>query len=275
MSNKVLAAGSVALMGAGSLLGASAAQAATVADCGTYDGATVTLIDGNLCDVVFDVPGEYSFTAPAGVTALEAVLIGGGAGSVKDSVTDPASETPRFGYGGWVAHFEYADLTEDVDVIVGAGGTVTYIVDGETVTQGDGGENSYFGSDFAEGEDYTTQWNLDAYSGDPLSDPYEVGENNPLFPAIDGEPNLAFSGQIYENAGDCPNPAYGSGGSVCGTTYEEGADGAVVIRYNTPTADLASTGVDANSIGIAAGALGLGGVALAIVAAVRRARRTN
>ena len=283
MSEKLLAAGSVTLMAAGSLLGASAAQAATVADCGTHPGATVSLINGTICEVLFDTVGEHSFDAPAGVTAFEAVLIGGGMGSSKETVeSDPSVLVNRYGYGGSLEHFEYQDVTGALDVTVGAGGvaewsytesggpTLYYVV-------GTDGGNSSLGANSADGANWRPYTSGESYGPTSLSEESLVGVDNPLFPVTPGEPGYAFSGNFFDNTGDCPTPSYGSGGSICGTGtfyYGDGASGAVFIRWALP-AKLASTGVEASAFGIGAGALLAGGVALGAVAAVRRARSKN
>jgi hypothetical protein len=278
MSEKLLAAGSVTLMAAGSLLGASAAQAATVADCGTHPGATVSLINGTICEVVYDTVGEHSFNPPAGITAFEAVLIGGGAGSEKTLVTeDPGYLAQSVGYGGWMEHYVYEDFGGAYDVYVGAGGTYEERIDTNAVpaiTGGESGEDSALGENIAGGsngriDDYfSDNFGLGTTLSELVDDP------NPLFPVIPGEPYLSVTGDIFANAGDCPTLVYGSGGNICGTTYQDGASGAVFIRWALPS-KLASTGVDASSIGIGAGALLAGGVALGAVAAVRRARAKN
>jgi hypothetical protein len=281
MSEKLLAAGSVTLMAAGSLLGASAAHAATAADCGTHPDATVSLINGTICDVVFDEVGEHSFQAPAGVTAFEAVLIGGGAGSQKETnQDDPSVLVKRYGYAGSVAHYTYEDVTQEIDVEVGAGGTYQHM---ETIggietfpVEGTDGLGSSLYDDTVDGESWREYENGYEESGDTLSDAArdDNGDLNPLFPAVDDEPVMAFSGWVYASLSDVRTQTYGSGGYVVGTTFTDGESGAVIIRWSLP-ADLAATGVDASAIGIGAGALLAGGVALGAVAAVRRARVKN
>jgi len=280
MSEKLLAAGSVTLMAAGSLLGATAAQAATAADCGAHPGATVTLINGNICQVLFDTPGDFSFDAPAGVTAFEAVLISGGIGASKETVTsDPGILVERFGYGGWMSHHEYQDVSGALGVTVGEGGGHEWSYTengGETLyyTQGTVGGDTSLGENTESGAYWREYSSAAAYGSTPLSEEWLVGADNPLFPVTAGEEEYAPSGDFYLNAGDCPPQTYGAGGSVCGTTYEDGASGAVFIRWALP-AKLAATGVDASAIGIGAGALLAGGVALGAVAAVRRAQAKN
>jgi hypothetical protein len=280
MSEKLLAAGSVTLMAAGSLLGATSAQAATAADCGTHPGATVTLINGTICEVLYDTVGEHSFDAPASVTAFEAVVIGGGTGATKQTVTSvPSILVKLFGYSGGMGHYEYEDVTGALDVVVGAGGENEWSYTesgGETLyyDQGTDGEDSSLGEDIGSGASWREYENGCTWDGDALSEEWLVGTDNPLFPVIPGAKLMAASGDVYETSGELSELTYGSGGSWGGSTYQDGQSGAVIIRYNLP-AKLASTGVDASAIGIGAGALLAGGVALGAVAAVRRARSKN
>jgi hypothetical protein len=278
MTNKLLAAGSVALVGAGSLLGATAAQAATAADCGTHTGATVSLINGTICEVLYGTPGDYSFDAPAGVSAFEAILIAGGTGSEKVTVTEvPSALTKYWGYSGEINWYSYEDVTGALAVTVGEGGTYEETLwtnsIPDTVIDGLDGEDSELGENVAAGSGVRLDDPIGAWDGVALSEENLVGANNPLFPVTGREPLYAPSGSIYETVGECPAPTFGAGGSVCGTTYEDGASGAVFIRWSLE--NLASTGVDASAIGIGAGGLLAGGVALGAIAAVRRARSTR
>jgi hypothetical protein len=281
MSEKLLAAGSATLIAAGSLLGATPALAATAADCGTHPGASVTLINGTICEVVYDTVGDFSFDAPAGVTAFEAVLIGGGAGASKETVTsEPGVLVERFGYGGSMGHYVYQDVTGALTVTVGDGGAHEWSYTesgGETLyyIQGSDGEDTVLGNNAEDGEDWREYSSDAAYGPTALSEEWLVGANNALFPVTVGEQEFARSGDFYNNPVDCPTPTYGAGGSVCGTTYEDGASGAVIIRWKLSVPALSSTGVGASAIGIGAGALLAGGVALGAVAAVRRARAKN
>jgi hypothetical protein len=277
MSEKLIAAGSVTLIAAGSLLGATAAQAATAADCGTHPDATVSLINGTICDVVFDEAGEYSFEAPAGVTAFEAVLIGGGAGSAKQTnEADPSVLQKRYGYAGSVEHYTYEDVTEAMDVVVGEGGTYQHMdyadPAGTFRVEGTDGQESSLGEDVADGEYWREYEGGYGESGTTLSQAAIAQDDSrsPVFPESDDEPILAFSGNVYATPADVIPQTYGSGGYIVGTTYTDGMSGAVIIRWALP--DLANTGVDATAIGIGAGALLAGGVALGAVAAVRRSR---
>jgi hypothetical protein len=256
-------------------------------EIGLYDGAD------NLCWAVATNAGDYSFLAPANTTAVEIVFVGAGGGA----------GTADYGYGGnsgAVLFINDIEPGETIDIYVGAGGVNDggYGEDGEdsTVTigsteyvaqGGDGGEylvgQSGSGNDFGLAGDGWTQHGAGAMGdatplipgdGWAVNDPELVGADNPLWPA--GDANIYGAGgrgdgDNDDNSGD-GGDAYWDGN---GFALESGQDGAIEIRYTIAAPDLASTGVDANSIGMTAGALGLGGVALAVVAAARRARRTK
>lgn len=286
MTNKILAAGSVALMGAGSLLGASAANAYTVADCGEHVDALVTLLDGNICDVRWFSNGEAEFTAPDGVTAVEAILVGAGDSAVSyfsggyfegyaghagevvflDDVDPDATHELVIGIGANAGRTEMLDEWTDVEIYSEATDTV---LDGTFVAQAGNGSNSLVG-DGAKGTPNT-------YSGYLSSDPDLVGADNPLWPVMDGETPMGEGGQYFEFESDMYGVTLGTGASwsreSAGGYQEDGGDGAAIFRFFAP--NLAATGVDANAIGMTAGALGLGGVALAVVAAARRTRRSK
>ena len=282
MTHKFLAAGSVALMGAGSLLGASAAHAATEADCGEHN-ALVTLMDGNICDVRIFSNGDYEFTAPAGVTAVEAIIVGAG-----DSATSYFNVSNSYfeGYAGDAGEVVFIDdvdpdVTHEITIGIGAShgrsefdsewiDTATYsaptdtVLDGVHVAAAGDGE----GGDGAKGAPFT-------YSGFLSSDPDLVGADNPLWPVVDDETPLGEGGRYYELESDMYGVTLGTGASWSDDSalglQEDGGDGAAIFRFYAP--GLASTGVDAAPMGIAAaGMLVAGGIGLAIA---RRARRSK
>ena len=289
MTNKILAAGSVALMGAGSLLGTTAAGAATVADCGTFDGAEVTLMDGDICDVVWTTPGTYSFKAPTGVTNLQGIFVGAGAGGL--GYNDGSITVGYGGDAGEVAFFDDIETSPEWTVHIGDGGEGAYSTAYNTVT-GNYGEASDFSldvppSDFeypgAQGyigpDDDGPYVGLGANTGNPdrntgfvSSDPDLVGANNALWPVIPGEQEFAVGGIGQSGNSDFfTDLTPGSGGNASQLEGQTGADGMIIVRYYAPK--LASTGVDAAPMGIAAaGMLVAGGVGLAIA---RRARRSK
>jgi hypothetical protein len=284
MSEKLLAAGSATLIAAGSLLGATPAQAATAADCGTHPGATVELLAGNVCSVTFDSEGDYDFTAPAGVTKLEALVIAAGSGA-------EWCQADTMGYAGGAGEVLYvSNLVESAaqSVVVGTDDGADSELN-STVARGADGDDSGSGN-LGLGFDVQTFGNYNVFGGGAKtpagavgnvgyagegflsSDPDLVGVNNNLFPVIVGDLVLGQGGSGIEILEDS---SYGSGGSTDGAVGEaDGYGGAVIFRYMTP-GTLASTGVDATAIGIGAGALLAGGVVLGAAAAVRRARAKN
>lgn len=288
MSNKIIAAGSIALMGAGSLVGASAANAYTVADCGEHVDALVTLIDGEICDVRFFSNGEYEFTAPAGVTTVEAILVG--AGDSATAYRDEGNVTfdGYAGNAGQVIFVDEVDTNDTHDVVIGVGAgaglweydsnwaeTIAYTAPSDTSLDGDIIAHSADGS--LELEGVGAKGDPFGYSGYLSSDPELVGDDNPLWPVIQDETPMGEGGRYFENYEDMFGVTLGTGASWSDETIEgvqeDGGDGAAIFRFMAP--NLAATGIDANAIGMTAGALGLGGVALAVVAAARRARRVK
>ena len=150
MSNKILAAGSVALMGAGSFMGAAPANAFTVDDCGTVpDGAFVSLLDGDVCSLTFIASSDTDWAVPSGIERLAAVLVGGGGRGVNDTSCGYG------GGGGEVVYVSDVDPADVVDISVGIGGN--------PVDDSDGG-NTTFGSYTAAGGDGGS-WPNGGYSG--------------------------------------------------------------------------------------------------------------
>ena len=299
MNNKILAAGSVALMGASSLLGASAAQAYTDEDCGDLNGMSFGFLleeGGDVCAAIALGPGDFTFQAPAGTTAVEMIFVGAGGGAAQQASDGYG------GNGGEILFIEGIDPSATFEFTLGAGGAAGGEVgnDGELSTLsigqeeyeahgGDGGE--YFTGQSGGGNSYASRLTGSTQFGggskEPatadgpgagwgIGEPGLVGDDNPLWIWEIGDSQYADGG----NGEAIDGHNWGSGGDVewNGTDWdiEDGQDGFAEIHYKLgATTPLASTGVDANAIGMTAGALGLGGVALAVVAAARRARRTK
>ena len=292
MTHKILAASSVALMGAGSLLGATAAQAYTSADCGTQPIEAVTeIVDGNICQVTFNIPDDYLWYTPEGVDHISAIIIGGGA----------AASTLGYGYGGGAGEVYFSDNVYPVDegfvaLQVGAGGTAvgggdqdgedSILEDSANFIVASGGlANGTSGSGYTAGT-YSDGWTTfggGAKNGGTSTEPGEgfltsetgFDPASDLFPANVDNLILGRGGSGLE----LPDQGgYGWGGSADGGgDIEDGYDGAVIFRWFVPESasntPLASTGVDAAPMGFAAAAmLVAGGVGLAIA---RRARRTK
>lgn len=292
MTQKILAAGSIALMGAGALLGATPANAATVADCGSVpDGAFVGLINDEICVVTFNLSSSTDWTVPDGIDRLAAVLVGGGGGSVSFVGVGYA------GGGGEVIYVSDVDPADVVDIVVGEDGNITNNGDGQDSSFGPyvarGGEHGEWDSTLGDsgngnagaavngdidsglygGGAKTPATPTSAGEGYLLSDP-ELTEGDELFPAVDGAHAWGAGGGL----GTIPNvTGYGEGASATAANSSTGTQGAVMFRWNVTDvqtdSDLAATGVDANTIGITAGVLGAAGVGLAVLAAARRARR--
>lgn len=133
--------GFVALAATSFLGSASSASAANVTDCGLEpDGGNLENISG-VCELTFDSAGAYSWTLPAGIAGLHALLVGGGGGAI--------FQAPDFGYAGGGGTIEYIDLTsaagaDTVSGQVGAGGTTArpeVTAGGNTSLSVNGGSN--------------------------------------------------------------------------------------------------------------------------------------
>lgn len=295
MTTKFLAAGSVALVGAGSFLAATPAQAYTTADCGTIpEGAFAAVLDGDVCSLTFIASSDTNWTVPSNIERLAAVLIGGGG---------LGSNQYGCGYGGGggeVIYVSDVELADVVDISIGIGGNPIDSSDGGNTVFGPyaaaGGEAGYWpnggysGSDNASAgvggdADYGVRGGgaksaadgTDPGAGYAPNDP-DLTENDAFFPE---QPQMLPWGAGGDGAcGSVVIPdrtGFGEGGAANGTDTLTGTDGAVIFRWAAvDTAEgLASTGIDANGIGMTAGVLGISGVALGIVAAARRSRRVK
>jgi|LNFM01.1.fsa_nt_gb hypothetical protein len=114
-----------ALVGVGTIgaavLAAVPASAATIAGCGDAPVGGQLERTGDICEIDFSASGDYSWTVPAGLTDLYAVVVGAGGGAVYDA-------DRREGYAGSGGEVIYADLATPaagavVEVSVGSGGT--------------------------------------------------------------------------------------------------------------------------------------------------------
>ena len=290
MTNKILAAGSVALMGAGALVGAAPAQAYTDADCAIDDSNFMTGLVGDsttLCYAIGLGASEYTFTAPEGTTAVEAILGGAGGGA----------GTYGYGYGGNAGEILFIndlDPADTLEITVGAGGAssdnntgsagedsiLSSSTDDYTALGGDGGlydeGQSGSGYYYAITNDGWTQHGAgaagDASADGPgdgwlLNDPDLVGADNAMWP---GPWETVYGSGGNGNTDDGHN--WSDGGDTFGSTFQSGEDGFVLIHYELGT-PLASTGVNTVPMGaLAAGMLVAGGAGLAIA---RRARRSK
>lgn len=287
-------------MGASALLGTTtAAQAYTDADCGDLSGMSLGYLPEGSEDVCIAValgPGDFTFQAPAGTTAVEVILVGAGGGGAVDASNGYG------GNGGEILFIDEIDPAATLEFSLGDGGSAGGTVGGDGASStlvigqddfeargGDGGEYAagQSGGGNASAVDangYTQHGGGSkeaATSAGPgagwgIGEPGLVGADNPLWEWVGDESQFAGGG----NGGTADGVNWGDGGDVelidLSWDISNGEPGFAEIHYQlgeiTP---LASTGVDANSIGLTAGALGLGGVVLAVIAATRRARRTK
>jgi hypothetical protein len=266
LNKKYLAIGSVTLIASGSMLGASAAQAVSLSDCGTHAGAdVVAVVGGNICSVVYSTAGSFEFTAAAGITQLEAIVIGGGGSSYQDA-------SGYAGGGGEVVYISSLSPATTHNFEVGAGGSFVAIPGsngqpsslGTVVANGgfssvynqdpastdsgmSGSDMRGFGTDAGAGDRFPiwgggakTAAALDTPGSGFLPSDSAVTLGSALFPVVVGEPELGRGGD--GNASELPTMSMGWGGSVVPAGGQAGADGGVIFRFAAPVAELADTG---------------------------------
>jgi hypothetical protein len=118
-----------AFSAAGLLLGASLLPAGT-AFAADGCGGDATLIADGICEVTFTETPTSAWTPPAGITTLQALLVGGGG-----AVSDVGDE---YGGGGGEVVLVELSTTGAVDVTVGTGGLNVGNVDSESSVVGQG-----------------------------------------------------------------------------------------------------------------------------------------
>jgi hypothetical protein len=281
--NSILRRNAAAIAGVGLIASplialANPALAAT-ADCTAVDpSATEVLPD--ICEVQYLETGEYTFTAPAGVTKLSAVIVGGGG----------ARETTSGNYaggGGAVVYVSQVDASAPVDVVVGIGaqsssdaaGSASSVNDavaagGFTGTSadahgGDSGNGNAGGSIYAEGGGGGAGAAGSGSNGGIGLQASAVANDSAMWPAVDGEPYYGSGGNVTPMV-----PGYGvAGDGADGSGQRDyGMDGLVILRWTTK-ANLPATGVDAGAFAAFAAAVMIPGAALLALAA--RGRRTR
>jgi LPXTG-motif cell wall-anchored protein len=302
MKLRVLSAVGVSAAAIAAVSGATPAVAAP--DCGPVPaGATLTVLGGTTCELDFAAAGSYSWTAPAGVQGLQALVLGGGSGAL----FAPASST---GYAGNAGELVYADFSSAIDgapttIVVGAGGA-----SGDFGTDPEGGEASSVtvsgvvgSADGGVGGPAGFSLNCDPEGSglDAGNGAGAGGDNGPsgvcetsyapgLTPSIDAVDSTSaprpavfadvttefgIGGRVLITADTLPADTdldgLGIGGNV---RYDSGIDnfeeangrggsGRVILRYSVVA--LAATGTDAApALTIAAVTAGLGAVLLAI-----------
>ena len=299
--------GFVALAATSFLGSATAASAANVTGCGLEPSGGNLENNAGVCELTFDNAGSYSWTLPAGIAGLHAIVVGGGGGAL--------FVAPNYGYAGAGGGVYYVDLTGSVsgDTItgnVGAGGAsddATPTEGGNTTLSVNGGSN-YIGSGGAAnagmswgfcGSDVTGMWGENSgagTSGDaPLGDACSGGgpgrspDTDVNAPAIfDGyTTELGRGGGVFADSTPSQTPGRGANillNSVSDTASAEsaGADGLVVFRYTESddnnvassgsSGSLANTG---NEVPVAAVTLASIGLIAAGLGATMFARRRS
>ena len=176
MTHKILAAGSVALMGAGALVGASPAFAYTFtdADCDALAGPNImSSVDTSnpnfdaVCTQIAFGPSDVTFTPPANLEELQVAIIGGGGGASHDA----------YGYGGNGGGVMFIDGLEPTQSFV--------------VTIGDGGDPGQ------DGENTVLTAGTDVYSATGG----DAGANNYTYSGNDWESSLASDNNSWHGAG--------------------------------------------------------------------------
>ena len=249
-------------------------------DCG--EGTEVA---AGICEKAFTTAGDYTFTVPASVAKMSAVLVGGGQSGIVAAIA-------YAGGGGGVAFVDSVDISAPIAITVGAGGV---FVNDDEIGLGGGttvGTNTAGGGGKAIGVDEGLSMMLqsgspqeslgwvdlalglgsgggaggiptDCVAGPGLT-ASEVAAGSTLFPAVLGEP-------VFGQGGSCSGVTLtseagaGKGGDVSGEQPNfqaaAGTDGAVILRW---APGLPDTGMNAQPwvIGASVAAV-LGGAVLA------------
>jgi hypothetical protein len=301
--------GFVALAATSFLGSATAATAANVTGCGLEpDGGNLENISG-VCELTFDNDGSYSWTLPAGIAGLHAIIVGGGGGA--------EFTAPDNGYSGAGGGVYFVDLTgsapgDTISGNVGGGGTsddTTPTWGGNTTLSVNGGSN-YIGSGGGAGS--MMIWGfcfggVDGYWGENLG-AGTAGDPNPggactgggpgKIPDTDGSAPAIFDGYTTELGrggsvltDSTPAQTAGRGANILLNSVSDiasveatGADGLAVFRYTASDANnvadssggssgsLANTG---NEIPVAAVTLASIGLIAAGLGATMFARRRS
>ena len=245
-----------------SILGSvTAANAANIDGCGLEpDGATLENNAG-VCELTFDTAGTYSWTLPAGIADLYAVLVGAGGGA--------AYVEPNTGYAGAGGGVMFLDLTDWVaddtaTINVGAGGesgSPSSTAGEDTSLRGNGGsplsadggnggDISDWGWGFCDGGFFGENTGAGDAGGAPAGGacsgggPGIIPDSDADAPAIfDGfTAELGHGGGAYldrtHNAriGEGANIFYQTGDNAT-TADLTGSDGAVIFRFTASDAN--------------------------------------
>jgi len=257
----------------------AAAPSFAAADCG--EGTEVST---GICEKAFTTAGDYTFTVPASVSKMSAVLVGGGmGGGILEGGSGPMGAYA--GSGGGVLFVDSVDISAPITLTVGAGGSNDPSEGEDTVlgaaVAGGGhidddlgpvsGSPQEFAAFMVEMGPPLAVMSGGGAGGTPTScaagpgvTASSVAAGSSLFPVILGEPELG-------QGGSCSGVTFTSeaGAGKGGDVYDElpdyeasvGSDGAVILRW---TPGLPDTGMNVPPwvIGASVAAV-LGGAVLA------------
>ena len=191
MTIRTLGVAGVGAMGLAAIGLASPAAAAVVPGCGEVPAGASATVTGGVCQLDFTTPGAYSWTLPAGISGLYALLVGGGGGAKANSVD--------IGYAGSGGSVVYADYT------TAQGGNVA------TLTVGAAGQ-----SGFPAGTGGGASSMMLGVSG--VAPGGAAGNDNAPYCIAKGDLST------YVSAGDGAGGAEGPDGADCATTFGPGVN---------------------------------------------------
>ena len=308
MSKSKLGVVGLGLMGLGSTLFATPAQAAT--SCGTAPTGATLLRGNDFCQLTFTGGGSYFVTVPSSATDLYAILVGAGSGAVVQT-------TNHIAYSGTGGHVRYVNLTSQVgtplqfNIDVGTAGSstpdvampapvggVSMVVYSSQVVSTTGSSTDYNTGctipSYAGGEYPAMFLGLDAANsartlgGQSCTDSQGLGinpsagnpdsEGNPV-PAIfaNYNSNLGQAGQIAIDASPTAS-GFGGGGSLRVSSTDlstsnigAGKDGAAILRWRSGA--LANTGSNSDQLAGWAAGLVAAGITLFVASRARRRKQ--
>ena len=233
----------------------SPAQAATVtngsctADVDNATGVTMTVAPGGDCVLTFTRTGTTTWTVPAAVTSVRALVIGGGGAGGKSTNVGGSGGG---GAGAMVVHPTFS-VTGSMSVVVGAGAPPTTLYD-----QGANGSSSSLGTLVAIGGGGGGDW-CDGGCQNPSVSAYRFfpGANGGSGGGSGGGLSNSLGGNVAAQSLPVGATSYGNkgGDAVSGANYHgAGGGGAGAAGQNRPTSNVLPT---AGGIGLASDITGV------------------
>jgi len=232
---------------------ASPARAATVtsgscsADVDNATGVTMTVTPGGDCVLSFTRTGTTTWTVPAAVTSVRALIVGGGgAGGNSTNVGGSGGG----GAGAMVVHPTFS-VTGSMSVVVGAGGAPT-----TTYDRGANGSSSSLGTLVAIGGGGGGDWCDWGCQSSLSSRPQIPGADGGSGGGSGGGLSSSLGGNVAAQTLPAGATSYGNkgGDAVSGANYHgAGGGGAGAAGLNRPTSNILPT---AGGIGLASNITG-------------------